>query len=42
MTTLQVAPATHLRENPFEIARTQLRSVGDAFGIDDNLINVLS
>ncbi len=33
---------THLLENPFEIARTQLRRVGDAFDIDPNLINVLS
>jgi len=33
---------THLRENPFEIAKQQLRAVGEAFGIDDNLIRVLS
>src|ERR687891_326508 len=33
---------THLRENPFEIAKQQLRSVGEAFGIDDNLVRVLS
>src|ERR687891_471427 len=32
---------THLRENPFEIAKQQLRSVGEAFGIDDNLVDVL-
>ena len=42
MTTVDEAPASHLRENPFEIARAQLRGVGDAFGIDDNLIGVLS
>ena len=42
MTTLQEAPASHLRENPYEIAKAQLRRVGDEFGIDDNLINVLS
>jgi glutamate dehydrogenase (NAD(P)+) len=42
LTTLQVAPATHLRENPYEIAQAQLRQVGDTFAIDDNLINVLS
>ena len=42
MTTLQEAPASHLRENPYEIAQAQLRNVGDEFGIDDNLINVLS
>jgi glutamate dehydrogenase (NAD(P)+) len=42
LATLQEAPLSHLRENPFEIARSQLRRVGDAFRIDDNLINVLS
>ena len=42
MTTLQEAPASHLRENPYEIAQSQLRNVGDEFGIDDNLINVLA
>ena len=42
MTTVQEAPASHLRENPYEIAQAQLRLVGDEFGIDDNLINVLS
>jgi glutamate dehydrogenase (NAD(P)+) len=42
LTTVQEAPASHLRENPYEIAKAQLRSVGDEFGIDDNLINVLS
>jgi glutamate dehydrogenase (NAD(P)+) len=42
LTTLQEAPVSHLRENPFEIARAQLRRVGDAFEIDDNLIGVLS
>jgi glutamate dehydrogenase (NAD(P)+) len=42
LTTLQEAPASHLRENPYEIAKSQLRRVGDSFGIDDNLINVLS
>jgi glutamate dehydrogenase (NAD(P)+) len=35
-------PITHLRENPFEIARTQLRRVGEAFGVDPNLVGVLS
>jgi glutamate dehydrogenase (NAD(P)+) len=33
---------THLRENPYELAKQQLRRVGELFGIDDNLINVLS
>jgi glutamate dehydrogenase (NAD(P)+) len=35
------APVSHLRENPFEIAREQLRRVGSTFEIDDNLISVL-
>ncbi len=33
---------THLRENPFELAKTQLRRVGEIFAIDPNLIRVLS
>jgi glutamate dehydrogenase (NAD(P)+) len=33
---------THLRENPFEIAKQQLRSVADVFGLDDDIVNVLS
>jgi glutamate dehydrogenase (NAD(P)+) len=33
---------SHLRENPFDIAREQLRRVGQTFSIDPNLINVLS
>ncbi len=32
---------SHLRENPFEIAKQQLRLVGQTFNIDPNLINVL-
>ncbi len=39
MTTIE-APS-HLRENPFELARDQLRRVAATFGIDDNLVNVL-
>ena len=35
------APVSHLRENPFEIAREQLRRVGSTFHIDANLISVL-
>ncbi|HEY6054944.1 MAG TPA: Glu/Leu/Phe/Val dehydrogenase, partial [Gaiellaceae bacterium] len=34
-------PETHLKENPFAIARAQLRRVADTFGIDDRLVNVL-
>ncbi len=33
---------THLRENPFDLAKSQLRRVGQVFAIDPNLINVLS
>ncbi len=40
MTTTE-APTTHLRENPYELARQQLRQVGETFAIDPNLINVL-
>jgi glutamate dehydrogenase (NAD(P)+) len=32
---------SHLRENPFELARRQLRKVADTFGLDDDLVNVL-
>ena len=32
---------SHLRENPFEIARDQLRRVAEVFGIESNLVNVL-
>ena len=32
---------THLRENPLELARQQLRAVGETFAIDPNLIRVL-
>jgi glutamate dehydrogenase (NAD(P)+) len=35
------APESHLRENPFEIAREQLRRVAEIFGIDQRLVNVL-
>ncbi len=40
MTIVEV-PQTHLRENPFEIAREQLRRVADVFAIDQRLVNVL-
>jgi len=35
------APTSHLRENPYEIARAQLRKVGETFAIDPNLVRVL-
>ena len=38
---MAAATETHLRENPFELAREQLRKVADTFGIDDRLVNVL-
>ncbi len=40
MTTVE-APSSHLRENPYEIAKSQLRKVADTFAIDANLVNVL-
>jgi glutamate dehydrogenase (NAD(P)+) len=36
------APDTHLRENPFELAKEQLRLVATTFQIDPNLVSVLS
>jgi glutamate dehydrogenase (NAD(P)+) len=36
------APASHLRENPLDLARAQLRRVGEIFALDPNLIRVLS
>jgi glutamate dehydrogenase (NAD(P)+) len=36
------APASHLRENPYEIAKHQLRGVAEVFGVDENLVAVLS
>jgi glutamate dehydrogenase (NAD(P)+) len=40
MTTTE-ASTSHLREDPYGIARQQLRQVGETFAIDPNLINVL-
>ena len=36
------AAESHLRENPFGLAKAQLRRVGEVFGLDPNLIRVLS
>ena len=36
------APTSHLRENPYDLAREQLQRVATTFGIDANLVNVLS
>lgn len=38
---MSATAATHLRENPYELARQQLRRVGETFGIDPNLTRVL-
>jgi glutamate dehydrogenase (NAD(P)+) len=35
------APVSHLKENPYDLARQQLRRVAAAFDVDDNLVNVL-
>ncbi len=40
MTTLEV-PQSHLRENPYEIAKDQLRRVATLFGVEANLVNIL-
>ena len=32
---------SHLRENPFGLARAQLERVGEIFGVDPNLIRIL-
>jgi len=36
------ALASHLRENPYELAKSQLRMVGEVFAIEPDLIRVLS
>jgi glutamate dehydrogenase (NAD(P)+) len=40
VTTVDTA-VSHLRENPYEIAKSQLQKVARAFAIDPNLVNVL-
>ena len=40
MTTVD-STTTHLRENPFELAREQLARVASTFDIDPNLVSVL-
>ena len=40
--TIVEAPESHLRENPFDLAREQLRRVAKTFQIEQNLVNVLS
>ena len=36
------AAESHLRENPFELAKAQLKRVGEIFALDPNLIRILS
>jgi glutamate dehydrogenase (NAD(P)+) len=36
------APPSHLKEDPWEMARSQLRLVADLIELDDNMLNVLS
>ena len=38
---MSTTTVSHLRENPFDIAREQLRRVAAVFGIEANLVNVL-
>src|SRR3954462_7972675 len=40
VTTVEL-PESHLRENPYDIAKEQLRRVAELFGVDPNLVNVL-
>src|SRR5574337_2013925 len=39
---MSTAESSHLRENLFQIAKSQLQRVGEIFAIDPNLIRVLS
>jgi glutamate dehydrogenase (NAD(P)+) len=38
----EAAVASHLRENPYDLAKAQLTRVGQIFAIDPNLVRVLS
>ena len=40
MTTVE-APSSHLKENPWEMARSQLRQTAAQLGMDDSMLNVL-
>jgi glutamate dehydrogenase (NAD(P)+) len=35
------APPSHLKENPWEMARSQLRQTADLLGMEDSMLNVL-
>ena len=36
-----VTRETHLKENPYEVARAQLRRIADVLGLDESLVRVL-
>ena len=40
MTTVE-APSSHLKENPWEMARSQLRQTASQIGMEDSMLNVL-
>ena len=40
MTTVE-APSSHLKENPWEMARSQLRQTAAQLGMEDSMLNVL-
>jgi glutamate dehydrogenase (NAD(P)+) len=40
--TAAAQPGSHLEDNPYELARAQLHTVGEVFGLDADLVNVLS
>ena len=40
--TILEAPASHLKENPWEMARLQLRRVASLIDVSENMLNVLS
>jgi glutamate dehydrogenase (NAD(P)+) len=40
--TTVAAPPSHLKEDPWEMARSQLRQVAELVELDDNMLNVLS
>jgi glutamate dehydrogenase (NAD(P)+) len=40
--TILAPPPTHLKEDPWEMARSQLRRVAGLIDLDDNMLNVLS
>ena len=42
MTTLEAPPPSHLKEDPWEMARTQLRRVASLIDLGENMLNVLS